>query len=179
MGSVPQLNVTIQKTLELASRCSQLETSEIYGALGDQVEELEAQAREAFQARINIATLLSGLKAKKPLTAEDLKTLELVIVGDAEFFLKYETEFDRWKSELRQLIGEISELQSSDLDVEGLMHLRALCAEVGRVLPDVVYYLDQKERTGKFQAATREPLDPEGYRVLAEIVEQMRSSGKM
>ncbi len=178
MADVPRISATIQKTLELASRCTQLETSDNYGALGDQVEELEGQARQAFLAKMEIASLLPKLKTGKPLTPEDLKTLELLIVGDAEYFLKYENDLEQWKSEISKLLGEISNLQSSDLDVDGLMHLRALCAEVGRVLPDVVYYLNQKERTGKFQAATREPLDPEGYRVLAEIVEQMLLSGK-
>lgn len=179
MGNVPEVDATIQKTLELASRCAQLETSDNYGALSDQVEELEAQAREAFQSQMNIASLLPKLKTRKPLTPDDLKALELLIVGDAEYFLKYETEFDHWKSEIQQLVGEISKLQSADLDVDGLMHLRALCAEVRRVLPGVVYYLNQKERTSKFQAATRQPLDPEGYGVLAEIVAQMLLSGKM
>jgi hypothetical protein len=178
MGDVPQVNATIQKTLELASRCTQLETSDNYGALGDQVDELEGQARRAFLAKMEIASLLPKLKTGKPLTPEDLKTLELLIVGDAEYFLKYENDLEQWKSEIRKLLGEISNLQSSDLDVDGLMHLRALSAEVGRVLPDVVYYLNQKERTGKFQAAMREPLDAESYRVLAEIVEQMLR-GKM
>ena len=178
MGDVPRINATIQKTLELASRCTQLETSDNYGALGDQVEELEGQARQAFLAKMEIASLLPKLKTGKPLTPEDLKTLELLIVGDAEYFLKYENDLEQWKSEIRKLLGEISNLQSSDLDVDSLMHLRALCAEVGRVLPDVVYYLNQKERTSKFQAAMREPLDSEGYRVLAEIVEQMLR-GKM
>jgi hypothetical protein len=173
MWDIPQVNATIQKTLELASRCTQLETSDNYGALGDQVGELESQARQAFLAKMEIASLLPKLKTGKPLTPEDLKTLELLIVGDAEYFLKYENDLEQWKGEIRKLLGEISNLQSSDLDVDGLMHLRALCAEVGRVLPDVVYYLNQKERTSKFQAATREPLDSEGYRVLAEIVEQM------
>jgi hypothetical protein len=46
------------------------------------------------------------------------------------------------------------------------------------VLPAVVYYLDKKERTKKFQEATRDAIDPEGYRVLAEIVEQMLLSDK-
>jgi hypothetical protein len=178
MGDVPRISATIQKTLELASRCTQVETSDNYGALGDQVEELEGQARAAFLAKMGISALLPKLKTGKPLTPEDLKTLELLIVGDAEYFLKYENDLEQWKSEIKKLLGEISNLQSSDLDVDGLMHLRALCAEVGRVLPDVVYYLNQKERTSKFQAATREPLDPEGYRVLAEIVEQMLLSGK-
>jgi hypothetical protein len=179
MGDSVQVSATIQKTLELASRCTQAETSDNYGALGDQVEELEAQAREAFQSKMNFASLLPKLKAVKSLTPEDLKTLELLIVGDAEYFLKYETELGRWKSEIEQLVGEISKLQSAQLDVDGLMHLRALCAEVRRVLPAVVYYLDQKERAAKFQQATQGPIDAEGYRVLAEIVEQMASSDKM
>jgi hypothetical protein len=174
MGDVSQVTATIQKTLELASRCTQLETSENYGALGDQVEELEAQAREAFRSKMDVCSLLPKLKAAKPLTPDDLKTLELLIVGDAEYFLKYENDLEQWKSEIKKLLGEMAGLQSSDLDVDRLMHLRALCAEVRRVLPDVVYYLDQKERSAKFEEATRKPLDPEGYRVLAEIIEQMR-----
>jgi chromosome segregation ATPase len=179
MGDVPQVNATIQNMLELASRCTQAETSDNYGALSDEVEELEAQAREIFHSRMDIASLLRKLKAQKPLTPDDLKTLELLIVGDAEYFLKYETEFDRWKSEIKQLLEQISALQSSDLDVDASMHLRALCAEFSRVLPAVVYYLDQKERTAKFQEATRKPLDPDGYRVLAEIVERMLVSNRM
>jgi hypothetical protein len=179
MGDTPELSTTIQKTLEVASRCTQTETSDNYGALGDQVEELEGQAREAFQSRMNFASLLPKLKAGKSLTPADLKTLELLIVGDAEYFLKYETEFDHWKSEIQQLLGEMSKLQSSNLDVDGLMHLRALCAEVRRVLPAVVYYLDQKERAGKFQQATQGPIDAEASRVLVEIIEQMLVSDKM
>jgi hypothetical protein len=172
------LTATIQKIIELAFRCAQAETSDNYGALADQVEELEGQAREAVQSHIDFASLLPKLKAGKPLTPSDLQALELLIVGDAESFLKYETEFDHWKTEIKQLIGEISKLQSSDLDVDGLMHLRALCDEVRRVLPSVVYYLDKKERTKKFQEATRDAIDPEGYRVLTEIVEQMLLSDK-
>jgi hypothetical protein len=112
MGEAPQLNTTIQKTVELASRCAQAETSDNYGLLGDQVGDLESEAREALQSKMNFGSLLPKLKAGKPLTPDDLKTLELLIVGDAEYFLKYETEFDHWKSEVQQLIGDISKLQS-------------------------------------------------------------------
>ncbi len=191
MGDVPQLSEKIQKTIELASRCAQAETSDNYGALGDQLEELEGQAREAFQSRMDFASLLPKLKSGKPLTPADLKTLELLIVGDAEYFLKYETEFNHWKTDIQQLVAEISKLQSgvqskaqskaqsNDLDVDALMHLRALCDEVRRILPAVVYYLDQKERANKFQQATQGPIDAEASRVLAEIVEQMLVSDKM
>jgi hypothetical protein len=179
MGDLPKVNAAIQKTLDQAARCAQAETSDNYGALDDQVEELEGKAREVFQSKMNIAALLPKLKAKKPLTPDDLKTLELLIVGDAEYFLKYETDFDQWKAEIKQLLGEISKLNAPNLDVDGLMHLRALCDEVRRIVPAVVYYLDKKERTSKFQAATKGPLDADGYGVLSEVVEQMLSSDKV
>jgi hypothetical protein len=178
MGEVPPVSATIQKTLDLASRCDQAETSDNYGLLGDQIEDLEAQAREGFQSKMDFASLIPKLRAQKPLTPADLETLELLIVGDAEYFLKYEADFDQWKNEIKKVLAEISKLQSSDLDVNGLMHLRALCAEVRRVLPDVVYYLDQEERASRFKQASQGPIDAEGYRVLTEIVEQMLSSDK-
>ena len=179
MNDDPKLSTVIHRTLDLANRCKQNETSDNFGLLGDEVDTLEAQAREAVQAKLALPTLLQRLKAEKPLSAADLKNLELLIVGDAEYFLKYETEFDRWKSEIQQLLAEVSNLQSDDLDIDGLMHLRALCNELRRVVPDVVYYLDQKERASKFQEATRGPIDADGYRVLVEIVEPMLLSEKM
>jgi chromosome segregation ATPase len=179
MGDVPQVGSTIKKTLELASRCAAAETSDNYGFLEEQIEELEGQAREAFQKKMDIAALLPKLEKAKPLSSADLKTLELLIVGDAEYYLKYETELDHWKSELQRGLGEIAKLQDSELDVDGLMHLRALCREVAEVLPDIVFYLDAKERTSKFQAAIQGPIDPQGYRFLAELVRQMMASDKM
>jgi hypothetical protein len=119
------------------------------------------------------------LKQSKPLGPAELKTLELLIVGDAEYFLKYEADLDRWKGEVNQLIAEIAKLQSSQLDVDGLMHLRTLCQELRRVLPNIVYYLDQKERTSKFHEATSGSIDAEGYRVLAEMVTAMISSDRV
>jgi hypothetical protein len=179
MSDAQAVTTAIQKTLELANRCTQAETSDNYGFLGDQIEELEGQSRESFQSKIDFASLLPKLKAGKSLMPDDMKALELLIVGDAEYFVKYETEFDHWKSEVQRLIAEISTLQSGNLDIDGLMHLRALCREVSRVLPAVVYYLEQKERTSKFREATREPIDSDGYRFLAEIVSNMLTSDKM
>jgi hypothetical protein len=39
--------------------------------------------------------------------------------------------------------------------------------------------VDHKERAKKFRQATQEPIDPQSYRVLAQIVEQMLLSDKM
>lgn len=179
MSDVPQLGPSIQKTLDLASRCTRAETSDNYGALSDQVEELDGRAREAFQSKMDFASLLPKLKAAKPLTPSDLRTLELLIVGDAESYVDDEPEVEHWKSELQRVLGEIGKLQSAGFDVDGLMHLRALCREAREALADLVFYFDAKERAAKFLAATQEPIDPEGYRVLAQIVEAMLTSDKM
>jgi hypothetical protein len=58
-----------------------------------------------------------------------LNTLKLLIVGDAEYYLKYDDGFDRCKNETSKIVDEIRRLQSSDLDVDALMHLRVLCRE--------------------------------------------------
>ena len=179
MSNVSDVTTNIGAVLEQASRCAATETSDNYGDLDAIVEALDGQAREAIQSHLDIPSLLQKLKDLKPLGPAELKTLELLIVGDAESFLKYETGLGRWKDEVNQLVAEIGQLQSSPLDVDGLMQLRAVCQELRRVIPDIVYYLDQKERTAKFQEATKGPIDAEGYRVLAEIVTAKLSSEKL
>jgi len=179
MSDTRQVSAAIQKTLELSSRCQQAETSDNYGALEDQVGDLEGQAREVFQSQVNIAALLPKLKERKPLTPDDMKTLELLIVGDAESYLKYETEVEHWKDELRRVLSEIGKLQASSFSVDDLMHLRALCREGREALADLVFYFDAQERIAKFQAATKGSIDSAGYRVLAEIVTAMLTSDKM
>ncbi len=179
MGDARQISAAIQKTLALSSRCQQAETSENYGVLEDQVGDLEEGAREVFQSQVNVAALLPKLKERKPLSPEDMKILEMLIVGDAEYYLKYETEVDHWKNELQRVLGEIGKLQTSALGVDDVMHLRALCREAREALADLVFYFDAKERTGKFHTATQGPIDAEGYRVLDEIVTAMLSSNRL
>ncbi len=179
MGNVSQVAASIRTALDQADRCAATETSDNYDFLESQIDIVEEQARQAVKSQLDIASLLPKLKEQKPLGPAELKTLELLIVGDAEYFLKYEADLDRWKEDANQLIAEIKNMQSSPLDVDGLMHLRALCQELRRVLPNIVYYLDQKERAAKFQESTKGPIDAEGYRVLAEMVTAIISSDQI
>src|SRR5437764_675571 len=47
---------------------------------------------------------------------------------NADQYLKYDDDFQRSKSELGKILDQIRRLQSSDLDLDALMHLRVLCA---------------------------------------------------
>jgi hypothetical protein len=169
----------IQKTIDLAARCKGSESSESYEFLEEQIGDLEAQAREAVQAKTDLNSLFAKLVAEKPLTPADLKALEMLIVGDAEYYLKYESKLDEWKKELQGVVEQMASLQISPLDVDGLMHLRALCREAHQILADLVFYFDAKERAAKFQAAIRGQIDGEGYRFLAEKVQGMLTSAEM
>jgi hypothetical protein len=174
-----QIKASIKKTMDSAARCSASESSDNYEFLEEQIDELEAQAREAFQRRMDFASLVPKLAAGSPLSPADLKTLELLIVGDAEYYLKYESEVEEWRTQLKRVLDQIAGLQSSALDVEGLMHARALCREAHEVVSDLVYYFDAKERVAKFQSATQGKIDAEGYRFLTGIIREMLASDKM
>jgi hypothetical protein len=176
MSDASDIKTAIDKALQLAHAAVENETSENYELLGDQIEELEGQSREAFQSKMDFASLLPKLEKAKPLTPTDLKTLELLIVGDAEYYLKYETELNEWRQECKRILSDIAGLRSSELDVDGLMHLRALCREARRVLPDLFFYFEQKERAAHFEAATKGTIDQKGYRVLATMVKNMLES---
>ena len=176
MDNVSPVKTTIKAALEQAARCVASETSENYDALDALAQTLDGQAREALQSKLDLASLLPKLKQQKPLTPDERKTLELLIVGDSESFVKYESDLPHWKAEVQRLVNELNGVAA---DVDGLLHVRAVCQEMRRVIPDVVYYLDDKERIERFRNATAGPLDAEGYRVLAEIVTAMISSDKV
>jgi len=174
-----QVKITIKKTVELAARCSGSESSDNYELLEEQIDDLEAQAREAVQAKTDMKSLLAKLVSQAPLTQADLKALELLIVGDAEYYLKYESELEEWKMQLKRVLEQIASVQSSPLDADGLMHTRALCREAHEVLADLVFYFDAKERAVKFKVATQGKIDAEGYRFLPEVVQGMLTSDEM
>jgi len=176
MSDASDIKAAIDQALKLASNCEKNETSQNYELLVDQIAFLEGQSREAFQSKMDFASLLPKLEKAKPLTPADLKTLEQLIVGDAESYLKYETELDEWRQECKRILAEIATLRSSALDADGLLHLRALCREAQRVLPDLFFYFEQKERAAHFQEATKGTIDAEGYRVLAMMVKRMLES---
>ncbi len=175
MDEYPEVSTKMGETLNLAALSLQAEKGDGYEALTEQLEELETLAIKSFQNHIDYKSLLTKLENGKPLTPDELNTLKLLIVGDADYYMKYDDDFDRWESELKKILEEIRKLQTSDLDVDGLMHLRVLCQEASSVAEPAAFYLEQKERVGKFEDATRNGIDLESGQFLAGIIKSMMS----
>lgn len=175
MAENRDVSAKLKETLDLAARSFEAERSDGYDVLREELEELETLARRTFQDHEDCRALVSKLEKGTPLSADDLNTLKLVMVGDADYYLKYDDDFERSKAELQKIIGEIGKLQASNLDVDGLMHLRVLCREACSVALPTTHYLEQKERVGKFEEATKDGIDRESGKALADIVREILS----
>jgi len=163
----------LSQALDAAARCAANETSDNYAVLGERLGELETLAKQSLQSNVLYQPLVTKLLNGTPLTAEELRTLRSLIVGDADYYLKYDDDFDRSKSELARILDQIRQLQSSDPDVSKLMHVGVLCREAATLLAATEHYLEQKERVQRFEQATRGPIDREAGRALAGIIEGM------
>ncbi len=177
----PTLSAQISKTVEVAKRCFETESVTDYEELDRRVVELEGTAREVFQGKLRVQYLSIAEKLDRgaEITAQERQALELLIIGEAKHYLKYENDFENWKRELKRLAEEIEKVQARGSEsIEEVMHLQALCREAKGVLPDITFYLREKERIVRFEDTMRETLDPEARRFLAEIIKGMMESSK-
>ena len=166
----------LAETLGLADKCFQAESSEGYEALGEGLEELETAAKKSFETHTDYKTVLGKLEKGLPLTSDEMDTLKLLLVGDADYYLKYDDDFERSESALKAIVESIRKMQAGPLDVDGLMHMRVLCHEASAVARPTAFYLEQKERVRKFEEATRDGIDAKSGQFLANIIKEMMSS---
>jgi len=182
MVDVQDVDKKINQVVDVSAQSFKLETLADYEAFQAQIEALEGLAREAFQAKLDNMywSILEKLEEGKALTAAEHEILELLVVGEAKYYLRYETELDHWRSELKRLIEEIKRQQAAGLDeIDSLMRIRAICREALRVLPDMVYYFREQDRVRKFEAMTRDAIDVETRRSLANLIKEMIESDEV
>jgi hypothetical protein len=168
-----EVTTKISEALKAADRCSAAETTDSYSALNEQLWELNSLLGQSLQSHISYQPILTKLQNGTALTTDELKTLRSLIVGDADQYLKYDDDFDRSKRELGKILDQIRGLQSNNLDLETLMHLRVLCREASSALAPTMHYLEQKERVQRFEEHTRGPLDRGAGQVLSGIIKHM------
>jgi len=170
MAENEAVSAKVKETLDLSARCFEAENSDGYQVLGEQLEELSTLTQDTLREHEDCRAILKKLDGRQPLTPDELNTVKLRMVGDAEYYLKFDDDFDRSKSELKRILEEISKLQASDMDLEGMMHLEVLCREACSVAKPAAFYLEQKDRVRKFEDATRDGIDGETAKTLADIL---------
>ena len=173
MADNAEIAAQMSEALNTAGQCSSAETLENYSHLAAQLQQLNELAAQMLRSQVAHQALLTKLQQGTSLTADELKTLRSLIVGDADEYLKYDDDFEEAKTELAKVIDEIRGLASADTDPAALKHLRVLCREASSALGPVLHYLEQKERVRNFEEHTRGPLSTDAARILAGIVKGM------
>ena len=170
MADERDVTTKLAQALAAADRCADRETSERFASLNEQLQELDSLARDTIRGHADVHSLARKLRDGAALTPDEMAALRLLMVGDADYYLKYDDDFEHWKSGLGKVIDEIRGLEQGQLDVETLMHLRVLCHEARSILTPTSYYLEQRERVEHFEAATRNGIDEPTGKILADMV---------
>ncbi len=172
----------IKATVEKSRTCAEKETSENYESLDNMLRQLGVLARELMQDQLKNAyrNIAEKLENGTSLSPSEQETLDCLIVGEARAYLEQEKDFANWKDRMDRLTQEIVRLEEGGLSTtQELLHLQAVCLEAKAVLPDIIYYLREKERIERFENSTRNALTAESGRILAEVVEEMMQSPRM
>jgi hypothetical protein len=163
----------IDGMLTAAARAATDETTQNYDALQQQRQDLGELAHITCEMNVDHKGLARKLRAGETLSPDEMNTVRLLLVGDADYYLKYDEEFDRCRDEVKKIVGEIERFKGGELGVDGLMHVSTLCREAGNLLALTQHYLEARERVRRFETATAGGLDRDTSRTLAGIIEGM------
>lgn len=147
--------------------------------LDQKLRSLDALCRELFQETLSDAytSIAAKLDRGEALNPGERKAVELLFTGEAEYYLKTENNYHDWIAELQRLMAELQTTRESGLgSLADLMHVQALCRDAMHVLPEVQYYLREKERVAIFRESLSGEISPEEGKLLARMIRDLMSS---
>jgi len=153
------------------------EDSKSYANLSYVFRDLNTQLREYIQkiTKNEIVQIVKKLKSGRNITKDELRFIKLWIVGDADYYAKMENNFHDWSEELKRLIKAINELNTAEPDFVTASRLRGVLTDGARVLGDIAFFFEQKDRIKKFEEACSE-LDSEERELLISLLEKKMAS---
>jgi hypothetical protein len=148
-----------------------------YQRLATIFSEYEIQLREHIQeiTKEEISRIIQKLESQKEINPEELKFVKLWIVGDAEYYTRMENNFNDWLIEVKRIVDEINKINAAEPDFEAASRLRAMLEDGKRVIYDISFFLEKKEREAKFTEATLE-LDKEEKELLVKLLRSKLAS---
>lgn len=142
-------------------------------SLGDHLrEQIQAETSE------KISIIINKLMKDKELTDSDLRLIHLWIVGDAASYVQMENDYQNWLKEFNRLLGVIERLESQPLSLENMYQLQGTVRDAIRVIGDIVFYRQQKDRIVRYENASKN-LNSENKLTLARILKQKIESEDM
>jgi hypothetical protein len=174
MADFGDLYARISRSFNDAERTGNAESYQRVAAI---FSDLEVQLREYIQdiTKGEINKIIQNLETGKEITKEELGFIKLWIVGDAEYYVKLENNFNDWLSELKRIVNEINRINDTRPGFETASHLRAILEDGKRVSYDIAFFLEKKERIANFEEATLE-IDSEERGLLIDLLKNKLAS---
>lgn len=160
----------------------QTDTADTYERLYLHIHELEGMARETFQYqfRRDYEAVVKKLKNNEQLSQDDEKLIAQLLIADAKSYVKHAGDFETWKDQIERLLKEVKSIQDQGIrTTDDLLHIQALCRDLRAVLPDITFYLRERERIQGYEQNDLNALSPELKSLLAEVVKNIMESDKM
>ena len=158
------------------------DTSEAYERLYLEIHALEQMARETFQYqfRKDYEAVVDKLQNGGRLTEDDKHLLAELVIADAKSYVKHAKEFETWKDQIGRMLSELNGIQNQGVHTtDDLLHIQALCRDLRSVLPDLTFYLRERERVQSFEMNDLQSLHPELKKLLAEVIDAMMKSDRV
>jgi hypothetical protein len=174
MSISEELSARINRTFNDAEKNK---NSSSYQKLATIFSEYEIQLREYIQeiTQGKIKSIIQKLESQKEISPEELGFIKLWIVGDAAYYVRLENNFGDWLVEVKRIAGEINKVKAAEPSFEEACRLRAMLEDGKRVIYDIAFFLEKKEREAKFTEATLE-LDREEKDLLAKLLKDKLAS---
>lgn len=174
MGKFSQI---ISKLNEDYHSTVQSGTGEAYSKLSSIIGELEEYLREYQQGLSgdDIKKIIRKLKSGEVIAPTDLDLIRLWLVGDADYYVQHENNFKDWSHELARLIDQTRQADVDTPNVTTVARLRSVFRDANRVIADLMYFVQQKDRVNKFNESTQD-IDDEERAILIRLLEQKMKS---
>jgi len=131
----------------------------------------KSQLREYMQniTRNDTSKIIQKLESGRDITPEELKLIKLWLIGDAEYYTKLENNYNDWLNELKRIIGEIQRISETEESLDTINSLIAMLEDGIRVVHDIIFLLEKKERIKAFEESTQQ-LDKSEREVLVRLL---------
>jgi hypothetical protein len=174
MAPGPSFPELIARAGSLTERCLDSDAPEECGLLDQTIRDIDGLAREAIQHRLadDLLRIADKLDAGARLTSDDERNLELFAIGNAATYVSEENNVDDWKAEIRRLMHELHDVATiAESNLDRLLHLRALCRDAMGVLPELLHWMEEKDRIARFREGANGH-DPERSRTIARFIRE-------
>ena len=177
-----KISTATSQVFEQGSKSLQTDTSEAFERLYLQIHALETQARETFQYqfRRDYQAVVDKLRNGDRLDENDKHLISQLLIADAKSYVKHAGDYETWKDQIDRLLAELKTIQDQGVrTTDDLLHIQALCRDMRAVLPDITFYLRERERIMGYEQNDLNALPPELKNILADVVKGMMESDKM